>query len=102
MEKANLKISEVIRQETVDLELKGIEDKNQAIEYLAGLLDMAGLLIDKEAYIKSVYEREQLGPTYMEHFIAIPHGKSAAVKEAGIAFGRSKEGFQYNTSLGGG
>jgi PTS system fructose-specific IIB component len=38
----------------------------------------------------------------MEQFIAIPHGKSGAVKEAGIAFWRSKEGFQYHTSLGGG
>jgi mannitol/fructose-specific phosphotransferase system IIA component (Ntr-type) len=43
-----------------------------------------------------------MGPTYMENYIAIPHGKCAEVKEAGIAFGRSKEGFHYQTSLGGG
>ena len=102
MDTANLKISEVIREETVDLELEGITCKEEAIEYLAGLLDSAGLINDKDVYIQSVYEREELGPTYMEHFIAIPHGKSPAVKEAGIAFGRSKEGFEYHTSLGGG
>ena len=102
MDTNKLKISEVIRAETIDLDLKGVENKNQAIDYLAGLLNKAGLLVDKETYIKSVYERELMGPTYMEHFIAIPHGKSAGVKEAGIAFGRSKEGFQYQTSLGGG
>ena len=97
-----LKISEVIRPKTVDLNLKNIENKDQVIHYLAGLLDDAGLIIDKQAYIDSVYERESMGPTYMENFIAIPHGKCDAVKEAGIAFGRSKTGFDYQTVLGGG
>jgi len=97
-----LKISEVIRPKTVDLDLKNIENKDQVIHYLAGLLDDAGLIIDKQAYIDSVYERESMGPTYMENFIAIPHGKCDAVKEAGIAFGRSKTGFDYQTVLGGG
>jgi len=97
-----LKISEVIRPKTVDLDLKNIENKDQAIHYLTGLLDTAGLIIDKEAYIDSVYERESMGPTFMENFIAIPHGKCDAVKEAGIAFGRSKNGFDYQTVRGGG
>lgn len=102
MEAVNLKISHVIQPITVDLELQDINSKDEAIQYLAGLLDQAGLLVSKEAYIQSVYERELLGPTYMEHEIAIPHGKSAAVREAGIAFGRSKQGFHYETALGGG
>ena len=97
-----LKISEVIRPKTVDLNLKNIENKDQVIHYLAGLLDDAGLIIDKQVYIDSVYERESMGPTYMENFIAIPHGKCDAIKEAGIAFGRSKTGFDYQTVLGGG
>ena len=97
-----LKISEVIRPKTVDLNLKNIENKDQVIHYLAGLLDDAGFIIDKQAYIDSVYERESMGPTYMENFIAIPHGKCDSVKEAGIAFGRSKNGFDYQTALGGG
>ncbi len=97
-----LKISEVIRPETIDLHLTGVQCKDDAIHYLAGLLNKAGLISDIEAYTQSVYERESLGPTYMEHFIAIPHGKCAAVREAGIAFGRSPEGFEYITQDGGG
>jgi len=97
-----LKISEVIRPETVDLHLNQVENKDQAIHYLAGLLETAGLLEDKQAYVDSVYERELMGPTFMENFIAIPHGKCNAVKEAGIAFGRSQKGFDYQTALGGG
>lgn len=97
-----LKISEVIRPETVDLELQGVNSKDEAIHFLAGLLYQAGLLTDKDLYIHDVYEREKQGPTYMENFIAIPHGKSDAVVEAGIAFGRSKEGYFYQTDNGGG
>jgi len=97
-----LKISEVIRPQTVSLDMAGINCKEQAIEYLAGLLDKAGLLISRQEYIQSVYEREKLGPTYMGNFIAIPHGKSDAVREAGVAFGRSDDGFEYLTDLGGG
>ncbi|MCD6577422.1 MAG: PTS sugar transporter subunit IIA [Anaerolineaceae bacterium] len=97
-----LKISEVIRPKTVDLDIKEIENKDQVIHYLAGLLDEAGLITNQQEYIDSVYERESMGPTYMENFIAIPHGKCDAVKEAGIAFGRSKNGFDYQTQLGGG
>lgn len=96
------KISEVIRPKTIDLDLINIESKEQVIQYLSELLNSAGLISDIQAYIESVYERESMGPTYMENFIAIPHGKCDAVKEAGIAFGRSKKGFDYQTVLGGG
>lgn len=99
---SEMKISEVIRPETIDLELCGIGSKGELILCLADKLERAGLLVDKAAYIESVYERESLGPTYMGNFIAIPHGKSAAVREAGIAFGRSLAGFEYITEDGGG
>lgn len=90
-----LKISEVIRPETIDLELTGINNKDQVIEHLAEKLNQAGLLIDKDVYLKSVYEREEMTSTYMGYDIAIPHGKSSGVREAGIAFGRSTKGFEY-------
>lgn len=102
MKNQKLKIDEVIRPDTIDLDLTGVKNKDEIIDYLANLLDKAGLLNNKEKYIEAVHERELMGPTYMEHFIAIPHGKSDAVREAGIAFGRSTEGINYETSLGGG
>ena len=102
MGKDYLKISEVIKADTVMLNMTGIHSKDEVINYLSDLLDKAGHLHDKSEYIQSVYEREQLGPTYMGNFIAIPHGKCAAVKKAGVAFGRSEQGFKYETDLGGG
>jgi fructose-specific phosphotransferase system IIA component len=95
MDLQNMRISEVIQPTTIDLDLQDIHSKDDVIACLAERLDKAGLLVDKETYIESVYEREEMGSTYMGFEIAIPHGKSPGVREAGIAFGRSNEGFEY-------
>jgi PTS system fructose-specific IIA component len=102
MEEGSLRIAEVIQPETVDLELGGIQDKDELIRYLIALLYRAGKLRSEEEFLRAVEEREALGPTYMENFIAIPHGKSKAVLQAGVAFGRSGEGIWYETQHGGG
>jgi PTS system fructose-specific IIA component len=102
MEEGSLRIAEVIQLETVDLELGGIQDKDELIRYLIALLYRAGKLRSEEEFLRAVEEREALGPTYMENFIAIPHGKSEAVLQAGVAFGRSGEGIWYETQHGGG
>ncbi len=99
MDLRSSKVSEVICPEAIDLALSGITSKEEVIAYLSDKLDEAGLLLDKKSYIESVYEREGMGSTYMGHFIAIPHGKSPAVREAGIAFGRSDEGFEYVSQM---
>ena len=97
-----LRIAEVIQPETVDLNLHGMQDKEELIRYLVGLLYGAGKLRSEEDFLLAVQEREAMGPTYMEHHIAIPHGKSDAVLQAGVAFGRSVEGIWYETEHGGG
>jgi mannitol/fructose-specific phosphotransferase system IIA component (Ntr-type) len=99
---AGLRIAEVIQPATVDLCLKGIHDKDELIRYLADLLYQAGKLRSVGEFLDAVRAREALGPTYMEHYVAIPHGKSDAVLEAGVAFGRSTEGIWYETEHGGG
>jgi len=102
MAEGSLRIAEVIQPQTVDLELRGIQDKDELIRYLTDLLQRAGKLRSEEEFLRAVQEREALGPTYMENFIAIPHGKSQAVLQAGVAFGRSSEGIWYETEHGGG
>jgi len=102
MAKGSLRIAEVIQPETVDLELSGIQDKDELIRYLIALLYRAGKIRSEEEFLRAVQEREAQGPTFMENFIAIPHGKSEAVLQAGVAFGRSGEGIWYETQHGGG
>ena len=102
MAEGSLRIAEVIQPETVDLELEGIQDKDELIRYLIALLYRAGKIRSEPEFLQAVQEREAMGPTFMENFIAIPHGKSDAVLQAGVAFGRSDEGIWYETQHGGG
>jgi fructose-specific phosphotransferase system IIA component len=89
----------LIGSETICMDL-GASTKEEAIGALAGLLDSAGKLRSRQGYIQSVLERESLTTTAIGMGIAIPHGKSAAVREAGIAFGKSAAGIDW-TSLDG-
>lgn len=59
--------------------------KQEVIEYLADQLDQAGKLTSKAEFLKAVWERESLSETGIDKGMAIPHGKSQAVKEAAFA-----------------
>lgn len=72
---------------TLDLEAK---TKVEVIEKLVEKLDQQGVLESKEAFLKAVLDREKLSPTGLEEGLAIPHGKSTAVKKATFAIARLK------------
>ncbi|MBD1381725.1 PTS 2-O-a-mannosyl-D-glycerate transporter subunit IIABC [Bacillus sp. IB182487] len=59
--------------------------KEETIKYLIEQLDNAGKLHSAEEFFQAVLEREGLSPTGFEGGLAIPHGKSLAVKEAAFA-----------------
>ena len=63
--------------------------RRQAVEELTGLLVRAGKVRDARAFVADVFRREVQGPTGLGNAIAIPHGKSAAVLETGVAIGRT-------------
>jgi len=63
------------------------KDKNSAITELVDLLDTNGLLLDRDAALEAVLEREQTKSTGIGSGIAIPHGKCKAVKELVMAIG---------------
>lgn len=78
---------------TLDLE---VNDRWEAIEALADLLDRDGRLNDRGAYVEAVKAREEeTGGTAMEMGIAIPHAKSSGVERAGVAFGRIGSPVQF-------
>ena len=95
-------ISQVIRSDTVDLNLTGIKSKEQLLDIMISMFLKAGVIESREKFLEAIYEREALGPTYMDNCIAIPHGKSTTVKTPCVAFARCNEGVFYNTQLGGG
>ena len=77
---------------TLDLQAR---DREEAIRELAGLLERAGKLDDPEQFVAAVLARESQGSTAVGMGVAIPHGKSPAVREAAVAFGRSSRGVDF-------
>ncbi len=64
------------------------DNKEEVIEHLSKALEREGLVTDQKQFIEAVYEREAISATGLEHGLAIPHGKSKAVKKAGFAVAR--------------
>ena len=60
-------------------------DRDDAIRQLAQRLAEQGKIADTPAFLNEVFHRESLGPTALGEGLAVPHGKSAAVKEAAFA-----------------
>lgn len=76
-------------------------DTTGAVDSLARLLEAAGRVVDREAYVDAVMAREdETGGTGMESGIAIPHAKSAGVRRASVAFGRSDHGVDFGAGDG--
>ncbi|EWH20461.1 PTS fructose transporter subunit IIABC [Bacillus haynesii] len=91
-----MKITELLTKHTIKLNLESSQKEN-VIEELVNVLDQAGKLNDKEGYKEAVINREKQSSTGIGEGIAIPHAKTASVKEPAIAFGRSKGGVDYES-----
>ncbi|HCC5989926.1 TPA: PTS 2-O-a-mannosyl-D-glycerate transporter subunit IIABC [Enterobacter cloacae] len=59
--------------------------RDEAIRQLAMRLEALSKITDAEAFLVDVFQRESLGPTALGEGLAVPHGKSATVKEAAFA-----------------
>lgn len=79
-----MEFTEVLKPETIVTHLN-VKDKAEALNAMTDLFVKAGIVDDKEQYIKDVYEREAVGETGIGDYIAIPHGKSKAVVTPGVA-----------------
>ena len=78
-----MKITDLLKKEGVALN-QTAADQNAAIDIMVNLHDKVGNLNDKEAFKKDIEAREAKGSTAVGMGIAVPHAKSAAVKEAGL------------------
>lgn len=90
-------IADVLVKEAVVLDHEPFTNKDEMFDFLASKFVDAGVVTDKEAYKKALYEREELGPTYMGNYIGLPHGKCDEVIKPGIAFCRCTSPFVYNS-----
>ncbi|WP_404451060.1 fructose-specific PTS transporter subunit EIIC [Virgibacillus necropolis] len=91
-----MKITELLSQDTIILDLQA-QSKNDVLNEIADQLDYAGKLNDKQSFINDIFNREEQSTTGIGESIAIPHAKSAAVKNPAIAFGRSESGIDFDS-----
>lgn len=71
------------------------ENRVDAITQLTQKLADEGKLSDQQAFFDAVMKRENEGPTALGEELAVPHGKSAAVKEAVFAAAFVKDDLQW-------
>ncbi|EEV9285004.1 TPA: PTS 2-O-a-mannosyl-D-glycerate transporter subunit IIABC [Escherichia coli] len=69
--------------------------REEAIHALTQRLAALGKISSTEQFLEEVYRRESLGPTALGEGLAVPHGKTAAVKEAAIAVATLSEPLQW-------
>ncbi len=91
-----MRITELLTKETISLSLKSTQKKD-VLEELVTVLDSAGVLGEPSQYKNAILAREEQSTTGVGSGIAIPHAKSDAVKQSAIAFGRSKEGIDFES-----
>lgn len=75
-------------------------DKKGVIDELVDVLAAAGKVADAETLKDAVWTREQARTTGIGHGLAIPHGKSDAVRELAMAIGRPASPLEF-TSIDG-
>jgi PTS system fructose-specific IIC component len=89
-----MKLSKFCAEDLIVFDLKG-RSKNEVIEELVNLASKSKLVKDKAEILKAVLDREKLVTTGVGYGVAFPHAKTRAVKGIVIAFGRSKEGVDF-------
>ena len=94
-----MRISDLLKTTTVKTGMQ-ISSREEAIYMLIDLHDKAGNLKDKKLYKEGILAREASGTTAIGDGIAIPHAKSKAVRNAGLAAITVPEGVDYGAPDG--
>ncbi|MBQ9090760.1 MAG: PTS sugar transporter subunit IIA [Anaerotignum sp.] len=94
-----MRISELLKKESIAIG-KQPRDKASAIDQLVELLAKSGNLKDKGKFKQAILEREKLSTTGIGEGIAIPHGKSSAVKKAALAAMVVPKGVDFESADG--
>ncbi len=93
-------MSEIITPALVSLDASLGTDKRAVIDALAARVAATGGASDAAALAADAWKRAQTDETGLPGGIAIPHAKSAAVREATLAFARLKPGIDFGAEDG--
>ncbi len=73
------------------------KSKEGIIEELVDVLSKNGMVYDKQSVLDAVLEREKSMSTGMQYGVALPHGKTDAVKGITVAVGLSRQGVDFQS-----
>ncbi|QYN56924.1 PTS sugar transporter subunit IIA [Lactobacillus panisapium] len=96
MSEEKVDIAKIINPNLIKLNLKAIT-KKEVINELSDLLKLDNDIDNKQVFVKDVFKRETEGETGIGQGVAIPHGKSTAVKNTTIAIGLSNHPIPWET-----
>lgn len=94
-----MKITDLMSKEAIKIHGHA-SSKMDAIEQMVSLMYRQGNVSDKEVYKEAVIERGNLSTTGMVDGIAIPHARTNAITQAGIAAMTLPEGVDYESMDG--
>lgn len=88
-------MNDIITDSLIALDVN-LADKSAVIDEIANLLGVNSRLVDREIYIRDVYEREEMVPTGIGDLIAIPHARSAGVSKSSLVYLRLASPVRWN------
>ncbi len=94
-----MKIFDILSKDAIIPNLSS-KTKEEVLKELAEPILNQDRSINKEEFIRVLYEREKLGSTGVGDGIAIPHGKLKTVKRLMASFGRSLDGIDFDSMDG--
>ncbi|WP_210469604.1 PTS fructose transporter subunit IIABC [Sporosarcina sp. 6E9] len=90
------KLTDITNEHLIDVNLQGTT-RDDIIDELINKLDANGVLDTKETFREAIFNREAQSSTGIGANIAIPHGKSNAVKRPAVVFGLQQAGVDWNS-----
>lgn len=91
-----MRLTDVLAPEAVIVPLAG-RDKQSAITELVDQLHANGQLLDRDAVLRAVLQREQTRTTGIGQALAVPHGKTSGVRSLVLAVGKCAEPIDFQS-----
>lgn len=91
-----MKITDVLRKDIMIMDLQATT-KEPVIDEMIQSLVNTGVITDRRKFKEAILEREAQVTTGLGDGIAMPHAKSAAVKEPTVLFAKSNKGVDYES-----
>ena len=95
-----MKVIDLLKPNAIALNFN-TDSKEALYDKLIDLQSKAGNISDKAQYKKDLFLRDEEGPTAIGDGVAIPHAKSAAVKNPGLAAVTVPKGIDLDAMDGG-